>query len=147
MGKWLHPRKTVVCNYPCCRTFRGGLTLKLWHNWLWITNSIPHSTVDVISNSCHLLNRYLVKGPMIFRDMIMRCYTCCAHHGLLLEKIQALCNHTLSKVDRSAGCFTNVSWALQNNLAKIHNIRYHISGENVKLKLCTYAQGLCLDFS
>ena len=36
------------------------------------------------------------------------------------------------------GCFTNVSRALQNNLAKIHNTRNHIYGENFKLKLCTW---------
>ena len=33
--------------------------------------------------------------------------------------------------------FTNVSRALQNNLAKIHNARNHICVENSKLKLCT----------
>ena len=36
-------------------------------------------------------------------------------------------------------CFTNVSRALQNNLAKIHIARNHIYGENLKLKLCTCA--------
>ena len=40
------------------------------------------------------------------------------------------------------GCFTNISWALQNILAKINNIRYHIYGENFKLKLRTCAQSL-----
>ena len=45
---------------------------------------------------------------------------------------------------RAGGCFTNVSWALQNNLAKIHNVRNHIYGENFKLKLCTCAQGMAL---
>ena len=33
-----------------------------------------------------------------------------------------------------------VSRALQNNLAKIHNARNHIYGENFKLKFCTCAQ-------
>ena len=37
------------------------------------------------------------------------------------------------------GCFTNVSRALQNSPAKIHNTRNHIYGENFKLKLCTCA--------
>ena len=37
----------------------------------------------------------------------------------------------------TGGCFTNVSRALQNNLAKIHNTRNHIYGENFKLKLGT----------
>ena len=36
--------------------------------------------------------------------------------------------------------FTNFSRALQNNLAKIHNARNHIYGENFKLKLCMCAQ-------
>ena len=31
--------------------------------------------------------------------------------------------------------FTNVSWALQNNFAKIYNARKHIYGENFMLKL------------
>ena len=42
------------------------------------------------------------------------------------------------------GCFTNVSQALQNNLAKIHNTRNHIYGENFKLELCTCAQSMAL---
>ena len=41
---------------------------------------------------------------------------------------------------KPGGCFTNVSRALQNNLAKIYNARNHIYGENFKLKLCTCAQ-------
>ena len=45
---------------------------------------------------------------------------------------------------RSGGCFTNVSRALQNNLAKIHNTRYHIYDQNFKLKLCTCAQSMAL---
>ena len=42
------------------------------------------------------------------------------------------------------GCFTNLWQALQNNLAKIHNARNHICGENFKLKLCTCAQSMAL---
>ena len=42
------------------------------------------------------------------------------------------------------GCFTKVSRALQNNLAKIHNARNHHYGENFKLKLCTCAQSIAL---
>ena len=42
------------------------------------------------------------------------------------------------------GCFTKVSRALQNNLAKIHNARNHISDDNFKLKLCTCAQSYAL---
>ena len=37
-----------------------------------------------------------------------------------------------------------VSRALQNNLAKIHNARNHIYGENFMLKLCTCAQTIAL---
>ena len=40
--------------------------------------------------------------------------------------------------------FTNVSRALQNNLAKIHNVGNPIFGENFKLKLCTCAQSQTL---
>ena len=46
--------------------------------------------------------------------------------------------------DLSGGCFTNVSRALQNNLAKIYNARNNISVENFKLKLCTGAQSMAL---
>ena len=42
------------------------------------------------------------------------------------------------------GCFSNVTGALQNNLAKIHNTGNHIYGENFKLKLCTCAQSHAL---
>ena len=42
------------------------------------------------------------------------------------------------------GCFTNVSWPLQNNLANIHNTRNHIYGENFQLKLCMCAQSIVL---
>ena len=46
--------------------------------------------------------------------------------------------------DGPGGCFTNFSWALQNNLAKIHNAKNHICVENFKLKLCTCAQSMAL---
>ena len=42
------------------------------------------------------------------------------------------------------GCFTNVSQALQRNLAKIHNAKNPIYGENFKLKLCMCAQSHAL---
>ena len=38
------------------------------------------------------------------------------------------------------GCFTNVSRALHNNIAKIYNAKNHIYGENFKLKPCTCGQ-------
>ena len=44
----------------------------------------------------------------------------------------------------SGGCFNNVSRALQNDLAKIHNAKNHIWVENFKLKLCTCAQSMAL---
>ena len=45
---------------------------------------------------------------------------------------------------RAGGCFTNVSWALQNDLAKIYDARNHSYGENFKLKLYTCAQSMAL---
>ena len=42
------------------------------------------------------------------------------------------------------GCFTNVSRAPQNILAKIHNTRNHIYGENFNLKICTCAKSKAL---
>ena len=54
----------------------------------------------------------------------------------MTRPIDMLCN--------LGGCFTNVSRALENNLAKICNARNHIYGENFKLKLCTYAQSMAL---
>ena len=47
---------------------------------------------------------------------------------------------TYELLEASGYCFTNVSRALQNNLAKIHITGNHIYGENFKLKLCTCAQ-------
>ena len=41
-------------------------------------------------------------------------------------------------------CFTNVSRAPQNILAKIHNTRNHIYGENFNMKICTCAQSKAL---
>ena len=38
------------------------------------------------------------------------------------------------------GCFTNILWAVKNNLTEIYNARNHIYGENFKLKLCMCAQ-------
>ena len=45
---------------------------------------------------------------------------------------------------KPGGCFTNVSQAPQNILAKIHNTRNHIYGENFNLKICTCAQSMAL---
>ena len=42
------------------------------------------------------------------------------------------------------GCFTNVSRVPQNILAKIHNTRNYIYGENFNLKICTGAQSRAL---
>ena len=42
------------------------------------------------------------------------------------------------------GCFTNISRALQNNLAKIYKARNNIYAENFKLKLCICAQSMAL---
>ena len=44
----------------------------------------------------------------------------------------------------SGGCFTNVSRALQNNIAKMYNARNNIYAENFKLKSCTCAQSMAL---
>ena len=51
---------------------------------------------------------------------------------------------TQEESEESGGCFTYVSRALQNNLAKIHNARNHIYGKNFKLKLCMCAQSMAL---
>ena len=52
--------------------------------------------------------------------------------------------------NRAWGCVTNILWTLQYNLAKKHDNRKHIYGENFKLKLCMCAQsnalGTCLKF-
>ena len=54
----------------------------------------------------------------------------------------------VSCVDESRqGVFTNISLALQNNLAKIYNARNHIYSENFKLKLCMCAQRFNLKYS
>ena len=50
----------------------------------------------------------------------------------------------MGRGDSPGGCFTNVSRALQNNLAKIYKARNDIYGENFKLKLCTCDQSMAL---
>ena len=47
-------------------------------------------------------------------------------------------------VNNFCGSFTNASRVLQINLTKICNARRHIYGENVTLKLCTFAQSMAL---
>ena len=42
------------------------------------------------------------------------------------------------------GCFTNVSRALLNNVAKVHSAKNHIHSQNFKLKLCKCAQSIAL---
>ena len=59
-------------------------------------------------------------------------------------KILLNLHFNLDFTSQSWGCFTNVSRALQNNLAKIHNTRNHIYGANFSLKLCTCAQSMAL---
>ena len=50
---------------------------------------------------------------------------------------------TFMTVNITGGCFTNVSRALQDNLAKIH-VTNHVYGENFKLKMCMCAQSMAL---
>ena len=40
--------------------------------------------------------------------------------------------------------FPNLSWAVQNNLAEIYNVRNHIYGANFKLKLYMCAHNMAL---
>ena len=46
-------------------------------------------------------------------------------------------------VNKPGGCFTNVSWALQDILSKFVYCRNRTSDENFKPKLCTCAQSQC----
>ena len=56
-----------------------------------------------------------------------------------------MANYDLTTILIGQGkCFTDISWALQNNLAKIYNARNPIYGENFKLSLCTCAQNMVL---
>ena len=67
----------------------------------------------------------------------------CAWSNIFLYSYHLGCQGSRN-CQKSRGCFTNVSRALQNNLAKIHNTGNHIYGENFKLKLCTCAQNMAL---
>ena len=49
-----------------------------------------------------------------------------------------------SSLQAPGSCFTNVSRALQNNLAKIYKARNNIYAENFKLKLGTCVQSMAL---
>ena len=53
-------------------------------------------------------------------------------------------HHMSQEYPCPGGCVTNVSRALQKNLAKIYNARNRIYRENFKLKLCTCAQSMPL---
>ena len=65
---------------------------------------------------------------------------------MLSEFHDAIWRHqgSMKDIGWSGGCFTNVSRALQRNLAKIHNANNTIYGENFKLKLCMCAQSMAL---
>ena len=45
---------------------------------------------------------------------------------------------------KTCGCFTNISWAIQDILLKFVYCRNLRSYENYKLKLCTHAQSMAL---
>ena len=52
--------------------------------------------------------------------------------------------HFRYDVETPGSCFTNVSRAPRYIIAKIHNTRNHIYGENLNLKICTCAQSKAL---
>ena len=60
-------------------------------------------------------------------------------HGKIMELFSEIFMGT-----QPGGCFTNISRALQNNLAKIYKARNNIYAENFKLKLCICAQSMAL---
>ena len=62
-----------------------------------------------------------------------------------LKLVKTLLTTTCFRVHVIQGvCFTNVSRAPQNNLAKIYKARNDIYSENFRLKLCTCAQSMAL---
>ena len=63
------------------------------------------------------------------------------------QNIYVLWKSNILPAKDHGGCFTNISQALQNKLAKICNARKHIYGENFTLKLCTCAQSMALGTS
>ena len=81
------------------------------------------------------------------------CDACIWHHLSVLQKHFILYSMKLKQMRvaslkacqaKPGGCFTNVSRALQNNLAKIYNVRNNIYAENFKLQICTCAQSMSL---
>ena len=74
-------------------------------------------------------------------------YYLMSYISLFFKLIQITLTHVHTHTQLSGGCFNNVSRALYNNLLKIYNARNHIYGENFKLKLCTCAQIMGLEFS
>ena len=129
------------------------------------------STCKSISSSLGHLSRFLL-NPLVginitnyIREPIGRLATSCffasflkwlsvaSGNTLLLQTSERMCTRTRSwrRALSPRGCFTKVSLALENNLAKIHNARNHIYGENFWLKLCMWAQrialGSCTNFS
>ena len=78
----------------------------------------------------------------------------CGHLWQFIDKfnkclfsMRGVCSEWRRKTQHRVFFFTNVSRALQNNLAKIYNARNYIYVENFKLKFCTCAQSISLGTS
>ena len=80
-------------------------------------------------NSCYI-------GPYL-----RKLWLCCILKSLYYQNACTMHILRIREKDLGArGCLTNILQALQNNLAKIHNVENHI----FKLKLCTCAQSMAL---
>ena len=83
--------------------------------------------MSLTANGQRLLTRAATNGDTVGIIMVLR-IQCLAYSCAEVYTIRWLV------VGCPGGCFTNVSRALQNNLAKIYNARNNIYAENFKLK-------------
>ena len=137
----------------------------LWsYNWCWLisTGCSSFSTRWVITIRCkteslclgtvHMCFHKLAQTPVFIRSSSWYLviythsvtFTLC-HWGIpIIDNKEKLFGQIRVSLKEPGGCFTNVSRALQNNLAKIYNARNDIYNENFMLKLCTCAQSMAL---
>ena len=121
--------------------------------WIWNKISLKYVPLGLIDNMAALVQvmAWRQPGDMPLSEAMFVYW--CIHVSLRLSELNGNWRSSQKYVEiqseelsnfQPGGCFTNVSRALQNNLAKTYNARNHIHDENFKLKLCTCVQSMAL---
>ena len=115
-----------------------------WQHWLiYRSPSVSYGGEFVCSWPLDKILSLIECQIMVYISITKPFISLSIKHWLFLTKAIPVVSLWLRPWDQG-GCFTNVSRALQNNLAKIHNARNHSYVENFKLKFCTRAQSMAL---